>query len=120
MVVVLVVVRVAAVAVLAGVVVAAAAAAAGTNKSVEHAMYKRPRNLCYAGEITFSYFRIKAVCFLMAYYYDYEIKECEIVGSCTMPRRLKYVQKFSRETQREGTTLETEYGRVILNWNLRK
>jgi hypothetical protein len=33
--------------------VAVAAAAAGPTKSVEHVMYKRPRNLCCTCEITF-------------------------------------------------------------------
>ena len=45
------VVRVAAVAVVAG--AAVAAAAARTSKSVEHAIYKRPRNSCHTCEITF-------------------------------------------------------------------
>jgi len=43
---------VAAVAVVATATVAVAAAAAGKSESVEHAMYKRPRNLCYTCEIT--------------------------------------------------------------------
>jgi hypothetical protein len=59
---VVIVVRVAAVVVVAG--LAVAAAASGTSESFEHAMYNRPRNLCYTCEITFQVSALKLFVFL--------------------------------------------------------